>query len=111
MVRTPHPRAQVRESEVIQLDGRTYLVSVACARSHFAVLFYDIERQNVIVYDGLFMKLTTWQHHIIHTLKKYGLQRHNANCNVVVKTKPPELELCFDDKDEPWVVCNDPTIL
>ena len=111
MVRTPHPRAQVRESEVLDLDGKTHLVSVACARSHFAVLFYDIERHSVIVYDGLFMKLTTWQHHVMHTLKKYGLQRHDAQCNVVVKTKPPELELYFEDKDEPWVVYNDHTIL
>jgi hypothetical protein len=88
----------------------TYLVSVACASRHFAVLFYDIERQCVIVYDGLFYKLTTWQHHIIHTLKKYGLKRHNAKCNVVVKTKPPGIELCFDDKYAPWCVYNDPII-
>jgi hypothetical protein len=88
----------------------TYLVSVACASRHFAVLFYDIERQCVIVYDGLFYKLTTWQHHIIHTLKKYGLKRHNAKCNVVVKTKPPVIELCFDDKYAPWCVYNDPII-
>ncbi len=72
---------------------------------------YDIERQNVIVYDSLFMKLMTWQHHVMHTLKKYGLQRHDAQCNVVVKTKRPELELYFEDKDEPWVVYNDHTIL
>jgi len=110
MVRTPHPRAQVTASEVIELDGMTYLVSVACASRHFAVLFYDIERQCVIVYDGLFYKLTTWQHHIIHTLKKYGLKRHNAKCNVVVKTKPPGIELCFDDKYAPWCVYNDPII-
>jgi hypothetical protein len=55
--RTPHPRAKVTASEVIELDGMTYLVSVACARRHFAVLFYDIERQQVIVYDGLFYNL------------------------------------------------------
>ena len=28
----------------------------------------------------------------------------------MVKTKPPELELCFDDKDAPWSVYNDPGI-
>jgi hypothetical protein len=110
MVRTPHPRAKVTASEVIVLDGMTYLVTAVCAKRHFAVLFYDIERQEVIVYDGLFYDLRTWQDHITHTLKKYGLQRRNAKCHVEVMTKPSELELCFDDMHEPWRVYNDPNI-
>jgi hypothetical protein len=115
MVRTPHPHAKVTESEVLVLDGTTHLVSAVCAKRHFAVLLYDIECREVIVYDGLNYSLKTWQHHITHSLKKYGLQRWNAKLHVEEYTKKVKgedkiLERCFDDIHKPWKVDNDPIL-
>jgi hypothetical protein len=104
MVRTPHPRAQITESEVLVLDGTTHLVSAVFVRNHFAVLLYDIERCEVIVYDGLNYPLKTWQYHINHTLRKYGFQKLDAKLHVdVTKGNGHEevLELCFDDLYKP----------
>ena len=72
ITRTPHPCAQITESEVVVLDRMTHLVSVAYAKSHFAVLLDDIEGRAVIVYDGLNYLQKTWQYQITHTLRKYG---------------------------------------
>jgi hypothetical protein len=110
MARTLHPRAQIKESEVLVLDGMTHLVSAVFARNHFAVLLYDIESCEVIVYDGLNYPLKTWQYHITHTLRKYGFQRRDTQPHVEEYTKmkgqDKVLELCFDDMYEPWVVAN-----
>jgi hypothetical protein len=84
MVRIPNPRAQITESEVLVLDGTTHLVSAVFVRNHFAVLLYDIERCEVIVYDCLNYPLKTWQYHINHTLRKYGFQRLDAKLHVDV---------------------------
>ena len=112
MIRTPHPHAEIRESEVVVLDGMTHLVSVAFARNHFAVLLYDIEGRAVVVYDGLNYPLKTWQYHITHTLRKYGFQKWDAQPHVeITKGKDSEvLELCFDDLYVPWVVASDPIL-
>ena len=114
MVRIPNPRAQITESEVLVLDGTTHLVSAVFVRNHFAVLFYDIESREVVVYDGLNYPLKTWQYHITHTLRKYGFQRWDAQPHVEEYTKmkgqDKVLELCFDDMYEPWVVASDPIL-
>ena len=64
------------------MDGITHFVSVVLAQSHFAVLVYDLHEKSVIFYDGLNYPLKTWQHHIVHTLKKYGYQELDATLHV-----------------------------
>jgi hypothetical protein len=113
MIRTPHPHAKITESEVVVLDGMTHFVSVAFAKNHFAVLLYDIKSREVIVYDGLNYSLKTWESHITHTLRKYGLQKWDAQAHVEVTTgrdREQVLELCFDDMYSPWVVSSDPIL-
>lgn len=113
MIRTPHPHAKITESEVVVLDGISHFVSVAYAKSHFAVLLYDIENREVTVYDGLNYSLKTWQFHITYTLRKYGLQKWDAQVNVILTTgrdREQVLELCFDDMYSPWVVSSDPIL-
>ncbi len=115
MALTPYPRAEVQECEVEKLPGIANFVTVAYARSHFAVLLYDLPSRNVLVYDGLNMSLTSWKDHIIHTLKKYGLQRWDETPDVKISRgsqgKGDELmELCYSDFKEPWHVVNDPIL-
>jgi hypothetical protein len=74
MVRTPHPHAPITESEVLVLDGTTHLVSAVFAMNYFAVLLYDIESCEVIVYGGLNYPLKTWQYNITHTLSSMGFK-------------------------------------
>ena len=113
MISTPHPRASITTNEVHQMDGVTHFVSVVLARSHFAVLVYELEEKSVIVYDGLKYPLRIWQHHIVHTLKKYGYQELDATVHVEEtrgRGNDQIGELCFNDMYVPWVVCNDPII-
>jgi hypothetical protein len=113
MIRTPHPGAEVTESDVVSMNGMTHFVSVAYAKSHFAVLVYDIEGRAVMVYDGLNFGAQTWMLHVTHTLRKYGLQRCDSQPHVKVRTgkcQDHALELCYDDLLPPWVVSNDPII-
>ena len=110
MIRCPHPQGQIRKNEVIQLYGITHFVSVALARNHFAVLFYDIEQRTVVVYDGLYLPLKTWQFHITHTLRKYGLQELNykAQLKTTIGEDTDEvLEICTDELNKPLIVCGD----
>jgi hypothetical protein len=113
MIRTPPPEAEVTESDVVSMNGMTHFVSVAYAKSHFAVLVYEIEGRAVMVYDGINFRVQTWMFHVTHTLRKYGLQRWDSTPHVEVrmgKGQDHAPELCYDDLLPPWVVSNDPII-
>ncbi len=91
----------------MHLYGITHFVSVALANKHFAVLFYDIKDRSVIVHDGLYLPLTTWQFYITHTLRKYGLQQLNYQAHVkttIANDTDQVLEICSDDLNKPWLV-------
>ncbi len=82
------------------MDGITHFVSVVLAWSHFAVLVYDLEEKSFIVYDGLNYPLRTWQHYIVHNLKKYSYQELDATVHVeetVGSDNDRVLELCFSE--------------
>ena len=100
-------------------NDSTHLVSVAFKNSHFVVLYYDIDKRQVTVFDGLGRSINNWSKQIIATIKMFGLQRLDATCHEVTAagTKTTNkhgnlvnemnLKLCFNDLDDPWVVSND----
>jgi hypothetical protein len=59
----------------------THFVSVAFKHSHFVVLYYDIDKRQVIVFDGLNGSITKWSKQIINTIKMFGLQLLDATCH------------------------------
>jgi hypothetical protein len=91
---------------------------------HYTVLYYDIYKRSVTVFDGLNQDIRKWQDHIIHTVKTYGLKppflsatckfRNEVYVNERVSRKRTKLErrdmaleISFDDlKEEPWHVQN-----
>jgi len=86
-------------------------------RQHYAVLYFNIDKQSVTVFDGLNQNIRKWQDHIIHTVKTYGLKPpfSSATCkfwydvdvdeHVKKRTKLERrdmvLEITFDDSKEP----------
>ena len=96
----------------------THFVSVAFKHLHFVVLYYDIDKRQVIVFDGLNGSITYWSKQIINTIKMFGLQLLDATClermsNTKTTNKHGNLvnemilELHFNDLGDPWVVSND----
>ena len=74
MVLCPYPKAEVRAENVKTFSNMiTHFVLIALSASHFAVLDFDIHLSTVTVFDGLNYKIDAWQHHVVHTLKEYGL--------------------------------------
>jgi hypothetical protein len=69
MVFTPYPNNPL--NEILPYGNATHFVSFAWNREHFAVLYYDIEKRIVTVFDGLHQDIRKWQDHIIHTVKTY----------------------------------------
>jgi len=118
---TPYPKNPV--SEILPYGNITYFLSVVWNDSHYAVLYYDIDERTVTVFDGLNKDICTWQEHIIHTIKTYGLKPlfSSATCKFqydvyvderVEKRRKSEkrdmmLEISFDDLKEPWHVKNE----
>ena len=118
MVFSQYPDAPIKE--ILPHGDATHFVSVVFNDNHFAVLYYDIAKHKVSVFDGLNMKITLWQTHAIHTIKKYGLQATNSNCRIdycedTVAHKDGTrlyqvLDLNFEDGEPcnhcPWIVTN-----
>ncbi len=69
---TPYPNNPV--NEILPYGSMTHFVSVEWNRQHYAVLYYDINKRSVTVFDGLSQDIHKWQDHIIHTVKTYGLK-------------------------------------
>ncbi len=64
MVRVMHPNSAIRKSQVIKRNDSTHWVSMAYSNGHFAVLLFDIEERQVMVYDGLSTPIKKWMTHI-----------------------------------------------
>jgi hypothetical protein len=121
LVFTPYPKNPV--SEILPYGNITHFLSVVWNDSHYAVLYYDIDKRTVTVFDGLNIDISNWQEHIIHTIKTYGLKPlfSSATCKFqydvyvderVEKRSKSEkrdmtLEISFDDLKEPWHVKNE----
>jgi hypothetical protein len=72
MVYTPYPDNPV--NVMLPFGDKMHFVSVVWNRQHYTVLYYNIEKRSVIVFDGLNQDICKWQDHIIHTVKTYGLK-------------------------------------
>jgi hypothetical protein len=72
MVFTPYPNKPV--NEILPYGSMTNFVSVVWNCQHYSVLYYDINKRSVTVFDGLNQDIRKWQDHIIHTVKTYGLK-------------------------------------
>jgi hypothetical protein len=122
MVFTPHPNNPL--NEIHPHGNTTHFVSVVWNREHYTVLYYDIDKCSVTVFDGLNQDIRKWQDHIIHTVKTYGLKPlfSSATCEFRYKVSVDErvrkrtklerrdmaLEIRFDvSKDESWHVQNE----
>jgi hypothetical protein len=122
MVFTPYPNNPV--NEILPHGSTTNFVSVVWNRHHYSVLYYDIDKRSVTVFDGLNQDIRKWQDHSIHTVKTYGLKPlfSSATCKFWYKvyvdervrkmtkleTRDMALEIRFDNsKDESWHVQNE----
>ena len=121
MVFTPYPNNPV--NEILPYGDTTHVVSVVWNRLHYAVLYYDIDKRSVTVFDGLNQDIRKWQDHIIHTVKAYGLKPpfSSATCEfsydvyvdervrkrTELERRDMVLEISFDDSKEPWHVQNE----
>jgi hypothetical protein len=72
MVFTPYPSKPV--TEILPRGDTMHFVSVVWYEQHYAVLYYNVEKCSVTVFDGLNVDIRKWKDHIIHTVKTYGLQ-------------------------------------
>ena len=117
MVYCPYPDGVIKGVLPVT-NHTTHFVSVVFNNSHFAVLYYDLYARAVSVFDGLNLKITNWQKHIIRTLKEYGLEflTDDPKCTYRVenhkiedmgKMKKMFLEISFRDDEHPWIVTNE----
>jgi len=120
MVLTPYPNHPV--NGILPYGDTAHFVSVVWNHQHYSVLYYNIEKRSVTVFDGLNADIRNWQDHIIHTVKTYGLELlfSSATCEfqydvyvderVRKRTKMERidmvLKICFDDLKETWHVKN-----
>ncbi len=72
MVSTPYPNKPILE--VLGYGATMHFVSFVFNTDHFAVLYYDIAKCTVTVFDGLNYTIKYWQDYVIHTIKLYGMQ-------------------------------------
>jgi hypothetical protein len=118
MVLTTYPGNKEPIKEVIDYGDVTHFVSVVYNASHYAVLYYNIARCTMTVYDGLNYCITKQQDHILHTIKMYGLQLAGASAQFKFqsckecdeyrrKKKIMVLEIYFKDTDTYWFVANE----
>jgi hypothetical protein len=100
------------------METQRILFLLFSTRTIFAVLYYDIAKCTVTVFDGLNASITFWQDHIIHTIKLYGMQMPLAlsMCKYWEKpehdeygrrTRNMELEICFEETNTHWLVYNE----
>ena len=72
MVFVPYPNNPVKE--ILPYGDTMHFASVVWNCQHYAVLYYDIDKQSVTVFEGLNQNIRKWQDHMIHTVKTYGLK-------------------------------------
>ncbi len=118
MVFTPYPNKPV--NEILPYGDRSHFVSVVWNHQHHAVLYYDIKKRSVTVFDGLNQDIRKWQDHIIHTVKTHKLKplfssascefRYNVHVDERIRkrtkleSRDMVLEISFGDSKEPWQV-------
>ena len=78
VVITPSPKAEVEPEWVLSCDDAIHFLCPAFSSSHFVVLLYNLQECTVTVFDGLYMEIKQWEHHIVHTLKTYGIKALDA---------------------------------
>jgi hypothetical protein len=90
MVYNPYPDNPV--NVILPFGDKTHFVSVVWNRQHYTVLYYDIEKRSVTVFDGLNQDIRNWQDHIIHTVKTYGLKPpfSSATCKFLYEVNVDE---------------------
>ena len=109
-------------NEILPYGSTTHFVSVVWNRQHYAVLYYDIEKCSVTVFDGLNKDIHNWKDHIIRTVKTYGLKPlfSSASCEfrdnvyddehitkrTILERRHMVLVISFDDLKDPWQVKN-----
>ncbi len=82
------------------------------------MLYYNIAKCTVTVFDGLNATIKKWQEHIIHTLKTYGMQFPDAYANCKFweyigrdeqgrRSREMELEIHFEDTKSQMLVTNE----
>lgn len=118
MVYCPYPKAEIKEVLAVR-NNATHFVSVVFNQSHFAVLYYNLAGKTVSVFDGLNLKITNWQQHIIHTVQEYGLESVDVVPNCTYRLEKPQpsilgsvtkrmhLDITFGDGATPWKVTNE----
>jgi hypothetical protein len=72
MVFSPYPNNPL--NEILPYGSTKHFVSVVWNRQHYKVLYYDIDKRFLTVFDGLNQDIRKWKDHIIHTVKTYGLK-------------------------------------
>ncbi len=84
MVFTPTPKDEVQPQLVLSCDNATHFVTPAFSSGHFAVLLYNLQEFTVTVFDGLYMDIKQWEHHIVCTLKCYGIKSLDVKCKTTL---------------------------
>ena len=84
MVIQPYPKEEVEPKWVLSCDDATHFVTPAFSSGHFAILLYNLQEFTVTVFDGLYMDIKQWEHHIIHTLKCYGIKPLDVKCKTTL---------------------------
>ncbi len=81
---TPTPKDEVPPKWVLTRDNATHFVTPAFSKGHFGVLFYNLQECTVTVFDGLYMDIKQWEHHIVRTLKCYGIKPLDVKCKTTL---------------------------
>jgi hypothetical protein len=76
VVITPSPKAEVEPEWVLSCDNATHFLC--------PVLLYNLQECTVTVFDGLYMEIKQWEHHIVHTLKTYGIKPLEVKCKTTI---------------------------
>ena len=98
MVIQPSPKEEVEPKWVLSCDDATHFVTPAFSSGHFAILLYNLQEFTVTVFDGLYMDIKQWEHHIVHTLKYYGIKPLDMKCKTTItKTSTPDKDERLED--------------
>ena len=113
MITCHFPQAIIYPANVLSYDRtNTNFLLIAYNAHHFAVLDFNIHLRAVSVFDGFNNKIDGWKHHVVHTLRQYGL----VSLDVVPKMrystqvvegsgKKQRLDIQFGN-EAPWIVEN-----
>jgi hypothetical protein len=87
----------MKKADVESFKQVTHFVSTVYDQSHFAVLLFDLEARQVIVYDGLPCRLKKWEAHITYILQKYGLEDYKdmPQVDLITRTDCGEVLMLF----------------